>query len=202
MISIMKEICIFMIIVQGILCFVPGNSYMKYVRILVGIILILRISEPLFQLFAKEDVKQEIEWEVNELKKSIVPGQQELEIEDCKMGIYSGIEEELKERLVKCESDYEIRKVELLRDKNAQTSGYSGNSSGDSLRISITVSPKKEQGTAAGQGSQADRIRIEPVVIRQKGTEYGIQEQKLKEQYSECIGVNAENIDLILWPEQ
>ena len=106
MISIMKEICIFMIIVQGILCFVPGNAYMKYVRILVGIILILRISEPLFQLFAKEDVKQEIEWEVNELKKSIALGQQELEIEDCKMGIYSSIEEELKERLGKCESDY------------------------------------------------------------------------------------------------
>ena len=135
MISIMKEICIFMIIVQGILCFVPGNAYMKYVRILVGIILILRISEPLFQLFAKEDVKQEIEWEVSELKKSIALGQQELEIEDCKMGIYSSIEEELKERLGKCESDYEIRKVELLRDENAQTSGNSGNSSRDQSRL-------------------------------------------------------------------
>lgn len=201
MISIMKEICIFMIIVQGILCFVPGNAYMKYVRILVGIILILRISEPLFQLFAKGDVKQEIEWEVSELKKSIALGQQELEIEDCKMGIYSSIEEELKERLGKCESDYEIRKVELLRDENAQTSGNSGNSSGDSLRISITVSRKKEQGTS-GQENLADMIRIEPVVIRQKGTECEIQEQELKKQYSECIGVSAENIDLILWPEQ
>ena len=117
------------------------------------------------------------------------------------MGIYSSIEEELKERLGKCESDYEIRKVELLRDENAQTSGNSGNSSRDSLRISITVSRKKEQGTS-GQENLADMIRIKPVVIRQKGTECEIQEQELKKQYSECIGVSAENIDLILWPEQ
>ena len=41
MISAIKEICIFMIIAQAILFFVPGTSYGKYVRLLVGMMLIL-----------------------------------------------------------------------------------------------------------------------------------------------------------------
>ena len=36
--------------------------------------------------------------------------------------------------------------------------------------------------------------------IREAGPFFS--EQELKKQYSECIGVSAENIDLILWPEQ
>ena len=96
MISIMKEICIFMIIVQGILCFVPGNSYIKYVRILVGIILILRITEPILSLVAGGDVRQEIDRKVSELERSISLEQQKLEIEDREMGIYNSIEDELK----------------------------------------------------------------------------------------------------------
>ena len=47
-----------------------------------------------------------------------------------------------------------------------------------------------------------DGLLKEPVALSLKGTECEIQEQELKKQYSECIGVSAENIDLILWPEQ
>ena len=41
MVEAIKEICIFVIIAQAVMFFVPGNAYMKYVRILVGILMIL-----------------------------------------------------------------------------------------------------------------------------------------------------------------
>ena len=44
MISAIRDICIFMIIAQTILYFVPGDSYMKYVRVLVGIMMILKVD--------------------------------------------------------------------------------------------------------------------------------------------------------------
>ena len=40
MVSVVKEICIFMIVAQAVLFFVPGSVYVKYVRVLVGIMMI------------------------------------------------------------------------------------------------------------------------------------------------------------------
>lgn len=54
MVDAVKEVCIFMIIAQAILFFVPGSTYMKYVRVLVGIIMIIRIMEPVLGLFPGE----------------------------------------------------------------------------------------------------------------------------------------------------
>ena len=194
MISIMKEICIFMIIVQGILCFVPGNSYIKYVRILVGIILILRITEPILSLVAGGDVRQEIDRKVSELERSISMEQQKLEIEDREMGIYNSIEEELKERLRTCEGDYVVEKVELVDGEKTESCNGKRIPSGDNLRILITVSPRKEGKTR----TIGEEIRIESVDISQNGKVNEIQDEKLKEQYSECIGVNPENIEIAI----
>ena len=60
MVSVVKEICIFMIVAQAVLFFVPGSVYVKYVRVLVGIMMIMGITGPLFGLFLSEDKKLEI----------------------------------------------------------------------------------------------------------------------------------------------
>ena len=99
MISSIKEICFFMIIAQGILYFVPGDSYMKYVRILVGVLMILRLMTPFLNLITNTDISREINWKIAQLEQSIEWEQQEFELEDREMGIYSSIEEALKEQL-------------------------------------------------------------------------------------------------------
>ena len=55
MVAAVKEICIFVMIAQAVMFFVPSNSYMKYVRILVGVMMILKITEPVFGLFLDEE---------------------------------------------------------------------------------------------------------------------------------------------------
>ena len=113
MILAMKEICIFMLIAQAILFFVPGGTYMKYVRILVGILMILRVTEPLLDFFADEDIGKEIQIRMAELLKEAEEDGQMLVVEDGSMGIYKGIEEELKRKLVQCKNDYAVSEVTL-----------------------------------------------------------------------------------------
>ena len=71
MVSVIKEICIFIIVAQAILFFVPGKSYIKYVRILVGIIMILRITEPIFGLVMDEESQQKIRDRIRMLEENI-----------------------------------------------------------------------------------------------------------------------------------
>ena len=71
MVSAVKDICIFMIIVQAVLCFAPGSAYEKYIRILVGLLIILRITEPVFGIFMDEGAKAEIQSKVMELQEEL-----------------------------------------------------------------------------------------------------------------------------------
>lgn len=183
MIFAMKEICIFMLIAQAILFFVPGGTYMKYVRVLVGILMILRVTEPLLDLFAGEDAGKEIQQRMAELLEEAEENGQMLVVEDGSMGIYKGIEEELKRKLVQCKNDYAVREVILDEEEGM---------------VVITVESRKEERVEAD-----DEIRIAPVVL---GDEK-IQEEKasddnhkysemqeLKGQYANCIGVDPESI--------
>ncbi len=82
MVDAVKEICIFMIIAQAILFFVPGSTYMKYVRVLVGIIMIIRIMEPVLGLFPGEGTQQEIRQAIAMLENSIRSENPGVEIQD------------------------------------------------------------------------------------------------------------------------
>ncbi len=193
MISIIKNICIFMIIVQAVLFFVPSGAYMKYVRILVGILLILRITETLFGFLLDEGQSEEIRGQLQEWENSMEYHNYEIEIEDGSMGIYSGIEEELKGKLEVCESDYQVKAVELVKGIN-----------GDDMGISVTVAPKDYSGGINGNEVKAgERIQIEPVVIGEKADaakEADSDEEKrlweLKVLYGSCIGVAPERMEI------
>ena len=95
MISAIKEICIFMIIAQAILFFVPGTSYGKYVRLLVGMMLILRITEPLFGIFLSEEKQLEIRERISDLEQIIHRQEAEIVLEDNVEVIGREIEEEI-----------------------------------------------------------------------------------------------------------
>ena len=110
MVGIIKEICIFMIIAQAVLFFVPGNSYDKYVRILVGIIMILRFIEPLFPLLAEDGIRLEIENQMAILEQQMAgiydAGREDGgEIKDSETEVYKSMEEEFKRQLSPVESN-------------------------------------------------------------------------------------------------
>lgn len=57
MLEIIKEIGIFIVIAQAILYFVPGESYVKYVKVIIGIIMIARIVQPILSLTTQESIE-------------------------------------------------------------------------------------------------------------------------------------------------
>lgn len=184
MILAIKEICIFMLVAQAILFFVPGGTYMKYVRILVGILMILRITEPLLYFFTDENTGKEIQKRMAELMKDAEENGQMLVVEDGSMGIYKQIEEELKRKLLQCKNDYVIRAVTLDEENGL---------------VVITVESWKEKEKEEANSE----IRIAPVILGNENIQDETMSdddkrhrevQELKEQYGNCIGVNPESI--------
>lgn len=177
MVGAIKEICIFVIIAQAIMFFVPGNSYMKYVRILVGILMILKITEPIFGLFLDEEKEKEISEEIALLEQKIERNAGGLDVKDNRMEIYGSVTEELKNKLNSCESGYKVLNVELTEDQ----------------RIVITV--------AADQKSDGDKIHIDSVVIggdvAQSSEMSEEKKEELKQIFGNSISVDADKIKIV-----
>lgn len=176
MISVIKEICIFVIIAQAILFFVPGTSYGKYVRLLVGMMLILRITEPLFGLILSEEKQLEIRERISELEQIIHRQEAELVLEDNGAVISREIEEELKKKLEESEGEYKIVSVSF---------------DGKKENLTVTLSAEKEQAEEEGE------IRIEPVTVRIGESRDEAREQELKERYGSILGVEQEKIGIV-----
>lgn len=184
MVSVIKEICIFIIIAQAILFFVPGRSYVKYVRILVGIIMILKMTEPIFALVLNEDKQQEIKDRIQMLEDRMDLESENIGLEESEIGIYESLENELKSRLDQCESDYDIVGVRFSEEI------YSGTDYGGNEEIIITVSEK-------GASSEST-IRIDPVRLDEGKAPDLEKEEELKSMYGTCIGVDTDRIKIIL----
>ncbi|MBD5549077.1 MAG: hypothetical protein HDQ97_17105 [Lachnospiraceae bacterium] len=184
MVGVIKEICIYIIIAQAILFFVPGKTYVKYVRILVGIIMILRMTEPIFALVLSDDRQQEIRKEIQMLEDKIDMESEKTGLGESEMGIYESLEKELKNRLDHCESDYEILRVDFSEDI------YSGAEYSGDEEIIITVSEKCV--------SSEDLIRIAPITLDEREESDFEKEEELKSMYGNCIGVDTDRIRIIL----
>lgn len=184
MIHAIKEICIFMLIAQAILFFVPEGTYMKYVRILVGILVILRITEPLLEIFLDENTGKEMQERMAGILEEAEENGQMLFVEDGSVGIYRGIEAELKKKLDLCRNDYVVKEVTFDEEEGM---------------VVITVELRQEEAKEKAAGE----IRIPPVVLesekikKEKESDDNLKYeeiQELKEQYGNCIGVDPESI--------
>ena len=179
MVEAIKEICIFVIIAQAVMFFVPGNAYMKYVRILVGILMILKITEPVFGLLLDKEKEKEISEGIAFLEQNIELNAAKLEIKDNRTEIYGSVTEELKNKLNNCESGYKVLNVELTEDQ----------------RIVITVAAEETE------NSSENKIQIDSVVIgessmRSNKSSEG-KEEELKQAFGNSISVDAEKIEVV-----
>ena len=180
MIEAIKEICIFVIIAQAVMFFVPENSYIKYVRILVGILMILKITEPVFGLLLDEEREKEMADRVMLLAREMDLKGGELKLEDNSMEIYESITEELISRLNDCESGYEVLEIEITKEQI--------------LIITVRRKEMKEK--------EDNKIQVEEIVIgeevQQKSSMTKEEEQELKEIFGNCISMDAESIVILL----
>lgn len=73
-----RDACIFLIIAQILMILVPGETYAKYVRVLISIILILKITQPILNLVADTKQQEQLEINMEQLQQTIyVPGTDE-----------------------------------------------------------------------------------------------------------------------------
>ena len=77
------------------------GSYEKYIKILIGILMILRITEPVLGFFMDGEAKMEIQRRAMALQEELKVREWEVELEGQRLEVYSSIEEELKEELEK-----------------------------------------------------------------------------------------------------
>ncbi len=191
MVSIIKDICIFMIIAQAILFFVPGSSYGKYVRLLVGIMMILQLTQPLFQLLTDEEERRRIADRVAQLEQAVSAQGQGLVVEDNRDGIARAIEQELKEKLEECDSGYRIQAVALDQDQG---------------RVVVTVRAEDKAGGARGE------IRIEPVCLGEKSPQESARQEgavaqddaekeRLQRLCGQALGVEEQRVEIVLRQE-
>lgn len=70
-----KDACIFLLVAQILLILVPEETYAKYVRVLVSIILILKITEPILGLVAGTQRREILSQDMEQLQQELyVPG--------------------------------------------------------------------------------------------------------------------------------
>lgn len=184
MVSLIKGICIFMIIAQAILLLVPGNSYMKYVKVLIGILMILMILRPVLSWIWGEEGAG-MEQMLYELEEEMPKEQDLWENKENDMGIYSSIEEELKYKLNQAfEEAYCVKSVELKGTEKESAAGRET----EIEYILITVSARAE--------TERDRICIEPVILGKVHADQEKETETLKQKYGEYIGIDPERIEI------
>lgn len=125
MLTVIREVGIFVVIAQAVLFFVPGESYVKYVKVIVGIIMIVKIAEPVFALVTDGEWESIVEQALSDSERYGF-GTQILEVPDGNAGIYMQIEEEIRRKLEEeTPKGYEISRVELKK-KEGQENVYTG----------------------------------------------------------------------------
>ncbi len=67
MLEAIKNACIFLFIAQLLMALVPEETYAKYVRVLVSLILILKITQPLLSLVSGRETREVIQANVEQL---------------------------------------------------------------------------------------------------------------------------------------
>lgn len=97
MLPIIKEIGIFIVIAQAILYFVPKETYAKYVKVLIGIMMIAKIATPVFSLFSG-DTWEEIVFQGNLLEEELQEWQDISQEEDSYDNVMMHYSEMLEEK--------------------------------------------------------------------------------------------------------
>ena len=67
MLESIKNACIFLLIAQTLMVLVPEEAYAKYVRVLVSLLLILKITQPLLSLVSGNETREVMQSNVEQL---------------------------------------------------------------------------------------------------------------------------------------
>lgn len=84
----LRNISYYLILVTAVTYVLPSNSYRKYIRFFTGLVLIMMLLTPVFQLFGVQHRNSGDEFELNipELVESVEEFDNSIEVEDIVIG--------------------------------------------------------------------------------------------------------------------
>ena len=181
MVEIIKEVGIFIVIAQAVLYFVPGQAYSKYVKVIIGIVMIAKMAQPVLTLMMGE------EWEEILSQSMDLVQVQGIETEEFKVRsgeriILSEIEKELKDRLNENPIEgYIVESVSVKEDSAGEVEG-----------ITIAVLKTEERG--------GNEIKIEKITIDEMTSDMSAateaEQDRLKEYYGNLLAMPAVHIEI------
>jgi len=104
LLTMIKEIGIFVVIAQAILYFVPGEHYTKYVKVLVGLMIIAKILIPVVTFFSG-DTWGEIVFEGELLEGELIQNHNSLVQEDAYRDLIKYYSEAAKQQSIQGEGE-------------------------------------------------------------------------------------------------
>lgn len=177
--EVIREIGIFIVIAQAVLYFVPGESYVKYVKVIIGIIMIAKMAQPVLAFVNGGEWEQLLE-QTAEFGTFADFEKSNMRLEDSSDGIRKKVEEELADKLnEKPFKGYIVSAVSIGGEGEKE--------------IVITVSEEKDE--------RVKEIKVEKIKLSKEdagadeGEGPGEKEmEELKAYYGEILGADLDNL--------
>lgn len=115
MLEAIKNVCIFLLIAQVLMVLVPEESYAKYVRVLVSLILILKITQPVLALVSGNEARRTMEVNVEKLCEELSVRELPSDLESDTARMYGHMADYLV--LAQQEEDSDMQTGELSAEK-------------------------------------------------------------------------------------
>lgn len=179
--EVIREIGIFIVIAQAILYFVPGESYVKYVKVIIGVIMIAKMAQPVLAFINGGEWEQLLE-QAEEFESLTDFEESNTGQEDNSDEIREQVEKELADKLNEKPFKGYIVSGVCIDDKGKNN-------------IVITVSEGKEE--------TVKEIKIEEINLQGKNitedeeNEFMKKEtDELKAYYGEMLGTAPDNLEV------
>lgn len=182
LLEFVKKTGIFLICAESILHFLPGTSYQKYVKVLVGIMILAQFLLPVKALLAGAE-KESIERKVLEFRQMVENQSEEIQTDTLHaLSSEEKVEQETKEE------------IKLRLNKIASERGYEIEEIVLGEKTHVILREKKEQ-----KGNRIEKIRISEIGLERDEKADGEENPKLLEMkalFCEALGTGKEYLEV------
>lgn len=213
LVDLIQKIGIFMIAAQAVIHFAPEQKYEKYIRLIVGIMVLLQFISPLYGILRSE----EPDWsallsDMDELSKSEGLLGEVSGVSSVKDRVVAKIEEEIKSQLNDSLSgeDYQVINV-IVRLKMQETAAQNGtgdDAGNDRTLYSLETVRVVVQAYTEEESKEAKRIRIQKITLggdSKTGQEEAEDRNRqdtadaLRGRFCEILGMDESNMEVSLY---
>lgn len=210
LVDVIKKIGIFMLAAQAVIHFAPGQKYEKYIKLIVGIIILVQFIIPINKVLGVD----ESEWSTlletteyleveKEFEKMVFPVENEAKVEYT---MVEQLEEEVKSKLNNLVSEEKYRITDV-------TIGIKQSYELESIQVEIQemgnddIDMKNAEGKNEGEGGEnkarIEQVQVDKIVVGEE--KIGLQEDnqeialQFRKEFSEILGIQEEKMEVILY---